>query len=67
MKDARVLALEILYDLMRVDPGIDMTKETFLVIARDPNLGRTSAKLAILWSDILRRIERGEHEPSPIT
>ena len=44
MKDARVLALEILYDLMRVDPGIDMTKETFLVIARDPKLGANIRK-----------------------
>ena len=44
MKDARVLALEILYDLMRVDPGIDMTKETFLVITHDPNLGANIRK-----------------------
>ena len=44
MKDARVLALEIVYDLMRIDPGIDMTKETFLVIARDPHLGANIRK-----------------------
>ena len=44
MKDARVLALEIVYDLMRIDPGIDMTTETFLVIARDPNLGANIRK-----------------------
>ena len=39
MKESKYVALDIVYDLMRTDAGLEMSKETFLVVSRDPHLG----------------------------
>lgn len=51
MKDVNFVALDIVYDLMRMDPGVEMSRETFIVVSRDPSLGAAIRKMC----DIVER------------